>query len=190
MLAGASAVGLASLAYYGLGLSNQIGILDKSSTWPQFVRDRLRSTYTYFGGSLLFTAASAVAVARSPALMRLAMGNSLMAIIGSFVAVIGSGMLVRSIEYDPNSVGAKQLAWILHSAILGGLVAPLTLLGGPLLVRAAWYTAGVVGGLSLIAATAPSEKFLNMAGPLSIGLGVVFASSIGKCKFLVYFNIF
>ncbi len=46
-------------------------------------------------------------------------------------------------------------------------------------MRAAWYTAGVVGGLSIIAATAPSDKFLNMAGPLSVGLGLVFAASVG-----------
>jgi FtsH-binding integral membrane protein len=38
----------------------------------------------------------------------------------------------------------------------------------------------VVGGLSTIAATAPSEKFLNMSGPLSIGLGFVFASSLAS----------
>lgn len=60
------------------------------------------------------------------------------------------------------------------------MVAPFAMLGGPLLIRAAWMTAGVIGGLSAIAATAPSDKFLNMAGPLAIGLGVVFASSIGK----------
>jgi FtsH-binding integral membrane protein len=42
------------------------------------------------------------------------------------------------------------------------------------------YTAGVVGGLSTVAATAPSEKFLNMAGPLSIGLGLVFTSSLAS----------
>lgn len=36
-----------------------------------------------------------------------------------------------------------------------------------------------VGGLSAIAISAPSEKFLNMGGPLGIGLGVVFASSLG-----------
>lgn len=47
-------------------------------------------------------------------------------------------------------------------------------------MRAAWYTAGVVGGLSAVAATAPSDKFLNMAGPLSVGLGLVFAASVGK----------
>ena len=76
------------------------------------------------------------------------------------------------------------------------------ILGGPLLVRAAWYTAGAVGGeiwhyfeifdqkiiflltikkgLGAIAATAPSEKFLNMGGALAIGFGLVFASFIGK----------
>ena len=41
------------------------------------------------------------------------------------------------------------------------------------------YTAGVVGGLSTIAVCAPSEKFLNMGGPLAIGFGVVLASSLG-----------
>ena len=41
------------------------------------------------------------------------------------------------------------------------------------------YTAGVVGGLSTVAVCAPSEKFLNMGGPLAIGFGVVFCASIG-----------
>lgn len=34
-------------------------------------------------------------------------------------------------------------------------------------------------GLSTLAVCAPSEKFLNMGGPLAMGLGVVFVSSIG-----------
>ena len=42
------------------------------------------------------------------------------------------------------------------------------------------YTAGVVGALSLTAATAPSDKFLTMTGPLSIGLGVVCVSALGS----------
>ena len=50
---------------------------------------------------------------------------------------------------------------------------------GPLVARAALYTAGVVGALSLTAACAPSEKYLYMSGPLSLGLGVVFVASIG-----------
>ncbi len=46
--------------------------------------------------------------------------------------------------------------------------------------RAAWYTAGIVGGLSTIAVTAPSEKFLYMGGPLAMGFGAVFMASLGS----------
>jgi hypothetical protein len=42
------------------------------------------------------------------------------------------------------------------------------------------YTAGIVGGLSTVAVCAPSEKFLNMGGPLAIGFGAVFAASLGS----------
>ncbi len=61
--------------------------------------------------------------------------------------------------------------------IIYAMVVPLTI--GPLVARAALYTAGVVGGLSLTAACAPSQKYLYMSGPLSLGLGVVFVASIG-----------
>ncbi len=69
---------------------------------------------------------------------------------------------------------------MMHSGVMGAVVAPLAFLGGPLLIRAAWYTAGIVGGLSTVAMCAPSEKFLNMGGPLGIGFGFVLASSIGS----------
>ena len=64
--------------------------------------------------------------------------------------------------------------------ILGAVIAPICLLGGPILTRAAWYTAGMVGGLSTVAATAPSDKFLYMGGPLAMGFGVIFAASIAS----------
>ena len=35
-------------------------------------------------------------------------------------------------------------------------------------------------GLSTLAVCAPSDKFLNMGGPLAMGLGVVLVSSVGK----------
>ena len=54
------------------------------------------------------------------------------------------------------------------------------ILGGPILTRAAWYTAGMVGGLSTTAMCAPSDKFLNWGGPLAMGLGVVFCASLGS----------
>ena len=59
--------------------------------------------------------------------------------------MVGSGMICQSIPYR-EGFGAKQIAWLVHSAVVGSVIAPLTLLGGPLMIRAACYTAGVVGG--------------------------------------------
>jgi len=133
----------------------------------------------YFGASIGISAASAVAVFRTPAILNLVSRGGWMAMIGTMAVMIGSGMVARSIPYSPG-FGTKQLAWAAHSAILGAVIAPICFVGGPIILRAAWYTAGVVGGLSALAVCAPSEKFLTMGGPLAIGLGVVFASSIGS----------
>ncbi|XP_014773800.1 growth hormone-inducible transmembrane protein [Octopus bimaculoides] len=178
LVAGASVIGLGSLCYYGLGLSNEVGAIERAAIWPEIVQQRIRDTYLYFGGSIGITALSAMAVYRNPTMLNLMMKNSWLAIGATFAAMIGSSILVRSIPYQPG-VGAKQFAWMLHSGVVGAVIAPLCLLGGPVVVRAAWYTAGVVGGLSTLAMCAPSEKFLNMGGPLAAGLGVVFVSSIG-----------
>ena len=43
----------------------------------------------------------------------------------------------------------------------------------------------IISGLSTVAMCAPSEKFLNMGGPLAIGLGLVVASSLGTQIFYV-----
>merc|ERR1740131_820506 len=97
----------------------------------------------------------------------------------SIAAMIGSSMVARSIPYQPG-VGAKQMAWLAHCAVIGAVVAPICFLGGPILYRAAWYTAGMVGGLSTVAACAPSDKFLYMGGPLAMGFGVIFMASLAS----------
>lgn len=99
--------------------------------------------------------------------------------LGTFALMIGTGALTQSIEYQPG-IGPKQIAWALHCAVLGAVVAPMCFLGGPILTRAALYTAGIVGGLSTVAVCAPSDKFLYMGGPLAVGLGLVFASSLAS----------
>lgn len=136
----------------------------------------------YFGSSLALTAGSAMLAFRSPAIMNLVMRNGFIGLAISLGAMIGTGMIVQNIEYK-EGFGAKQIAWVAHTAVMGAMLAPLCFMGGPLLVKAAWYTAGVVGGLSTVAVCAPSEKFLTMGGPLAMGLGVVFVSSIGTMFF-------
>ena len=197
-VAGGAAVGLGALCFYGMGLSDQPGAVDRQHLWPDYVRRRIRDTYAYFGASVGVTAATAAAVFRTPALMRFASRQGWVALGVSVAALIGSGMVARSIPYE-EGLGAKQLAWLTHCAVLGFCVAPIASLGGQILVRAAWYTAGMVGGLStgkrnssivpiisldflflsIVAVCAPSDKFLNMGGALALGLGAVFAASLG-----------
>lgn len=178
-LAGGAAVGIGALCFYGLGLGTGTNTLENSHLWPQYVRQRISDSYFYLGSSLAVTAASAVAVFRTPALVNLAARGGWMSFLVTGALMIGSGALTRSIPYQPG-FGTKQMAWLAHSAIIGGVIAPLCFLGGPLMMRAAVYTAGIVGGMSTVAVCAPSDKFLYMGGPLAIGLGVVFASSVGS----------
>jgi len=178
-VAGASLVGLGGLMFYGLGFSNEIGAAEKAMIWPEHVKQRIRDTYMYFGASVGITAATATGIFRSPALMNIVMKQGWVALGVSIAAMIGSSMLVRSIPYQ-EGFGPKQLAWMGHCAVIGAVIAPICLLGGPILTRAAWYTAGVVGGLTTVAVTAPSDKFLYMGGPLAMGFGAVFMASIGS----------
>ncbi|XP_014284805.1 growth hormone-inducible transmembrane protein [Halyomorpha halys] len=178
-VAGGALCGIGALCYYGLGLAKKPGIIDQSMVWPDYVKQRIQATYIYLGGSLAFTGASAVAVFRSPVMLNIVSRGGFVAMAVSIAALIGTGEFCRSLSYEPG-FGPKQMAWILHTSVVGAVIAPICMLGGPILVRAAWYTAGIVGGLSAVAACAPSDKFLNMGGPLAIGLGAVFGASLGS----------
>ncbi|GMT25946.1 hypothetical protein PFISCL1PPCAC_17243 [Pristionchus fissidentatus] len=180
-VAGASALGIGALAYYGMGLSRERNILQDSATWPQYVRDRLTSTYGYLAASLGVTAGAGVMASRSAALMRMTAGGGMMVMFGTLALMIATGTIARSIPYE--NTMAKHAAWLVHAGVMGAVLAPLCFLGGPVLMRAAWYTAGIVAGLSTVAMTAPSEKFLMMGGPLAMGLGVVFVANIGSFFF-------
>jgi hypothetical protein len=78
----------------------------------------------------------------------------------------------------------QHLAWVGFNTAIAATLCPLGVLGGPLLVKAAMATGCVVGALSLIAATAPSDQFLKMGGGLSVGLGCLLAASVGMCNAL------
>jgi len=176
--AASSVTGIGMICYYAMKKSNDsFSIINKASVWPLYVRDRIHATYTYFAMSNVITAASAVAVFRNPILFQYATRATIPAVILGMVGVIGTGIVMRSIQYD-GSLGIKHVAWLLHCSTLGFVVAPVCMLGGQVIQRAALYTLGIVGGLSAVAVTAPSDKFLYMGVPLAMGLGLVFASSL------------
>lgn len=63
------------------------------------------------------------------------------------------------------------------------MMAPLAAVGGPLLMRAAIATGAIVGCISLTAASAPSQAYLSMTGPLAVGAGLVMGASLGSVFF-------
>lgn len=180
-VAGASVFGIGMLCYYGLGMSKEINAVDRSAVWPEYVRHRLQQTYGYLAGGVALTAMAGIAGARSPLVMSIASRGSLLAMVGWIAAMVGTSALTRSIPYKSKLL--KHSAWALHCGIMGAMLAPLCMLGGPAVLRAAWYTAGIAAGLSVTAMCAPSEKFLAMGGPLAMGLAVVFAANIGSFFF-------
>ena len=58
--------------------------------------------------------------------------------------MIGSSIACRSLPYEGGPMNAKHVMWMLHSGVVGCVIAPLMLAGGPLVLRAATYTAGNV----------------------------------------------
>lgn len=95
----------------------------------------------------------------------------------SLGGMVASSMIVRQI--DPNDTLLKYAGLALFNTVVGFTMTPLVLLGGPLLIRAAAVTGGIVGSLCIVAMNSPSDTFLSWAGPLSMGLGAVVISSLG-----------
>jgi hypothetical protein len=75
-IAGASAAGIIGIVYYGLGLSNEDGILEQSELWSEKVRNRINSTYKYVGNGLLITSLTAYFTSKSKKLFQIATSTS------------------------------------------------------------------------------------------------------------------
>ena len=82
-----------------------------------FLKRNFRDTYAYFGASIGLTAATAVGVFRTPALLNIVARGGLMALGVSIAAMIGTGVLARSIPYE-EGFSKKQLAWALHVSFI------------------------------------------------------------------------
>jgi len=173
--------GLGAVIYYGLGYRVQNGVIERNSGWPQYIKDRISATYGYFGSSLFITLCSAVSVASSPTLIRLKMKvNPTLVLFGAFSSIISCGSLVRSFPYMEDHLDKKHLAWVAYAGLLGAFVAPMILISGPLMIKAAWYTAGVVSAMSLLNEKPPkNDDFIIKAKPLLASLLAIFFSSVG-----------
>lgn len=77
-VAGAAGIGLGALCYYGFGLSKEASIHHNSMFWSNTVRERIHTTYGYFGGACAITALASAFVFHNPRLLELTTRNGWM----------------------------------------------------------------------------------------------------------------
>lgn len=199
----ASGLGIAALTTYGLFQGEAIqetrGLTDTQSTslygfeirqqaeqtyqgaYSSATRWKLAHAYGYFAGALGVTAASAVLLSRSPLAFKIHSNPWLFLAVGG-IGTIAAMFGTYAISYHESPV-AKHLMWGTFASLEGLCMAPITILGGPLIANAVLGTACIVGTISLITAVAPNENWRAYSSIYGIGLGVLLGASLGMMFF-------
>jgi FtsH-binding integral membrane protein len=173
-------IGVGTTAFSGRSEAAQA--IGADVVWPEYVKQRVHQTYGYVAMGLAGTATSALVMYRTGVAHRVASMNPWAFLGLSLVGTIGSMMVVQFTPYQEGSY-FKPAALMLFNTCMGASLCSLGFVGGPILLQAAAGTGLMVGSLSLVAANSPSDTFLWMAGPLTVGLGVVVVSSFGVMFF-------
>ena len=171
-------IGAGSLAYYGLGLSQAPGAVDKALAWPQYVKDRVKLTYSYHLASVGATAATTMAILRVPVAIFATVyfyqtGGFLALVVTMMVLSLTKGQ-VQSIPYS-SETSRKHVMWISYCSMVSAFLVPMCL-SGLMAMQVLLGTGGMAAVLSTVAVCAPSDEFLTIGGPLAMLSVVVFGA--------------
>ncbi|GAA5947651.1 hypothetical protein JCM3765_001019 [Sporobolomyces pararoseus] len=164
----------------GFGVAGAVALnfaLNRETRGPLsgFEGEYLRSTFKWTGAGLAITASTAYLAFTNGLVYRMMAMNPWVVMGGGLVLSIGSMYGVMSTAPDSP---AHYGCWAVFSAMQGLTLSPLCLVNPAIIGRAALYTAGAVGGISYVGATAKSDQYLWLGGPLLAGLGVLICSSL------------
>ena len=108
-------------------------------------------------------------------------GNGFMSLIATIAGMIGLQMATRAAPYEAEGLNlAKNGLFAAHAAFMGFVIAPMVAMYGDVVTQAALYTAGIVGGISAVGWTAPSNEFMKIQGPLAMAFGAVFIAAMAS----------
>ncbi|KAF5027713.1 hypothetical protein F66182_197 [Fusarium sp. NRRL 66182] len=144
---------------------------------PVYEREYLNNTFLHTGLGIGIIGLTARQMVQTGFVYRIMVTNPWVVGIGglalSFATMIGT----RSIS--PDNYIPKYALWTAFNATQAAFVAPLLAFVPPaLLGRAGLYTIAMMGGLSIVGATAKQEKYLYIGGPLLAGAAIVAASGL------------
>ncbi|KAI6135492.1 Bax inhibitor family protein [Pisolithus croceorrhizus] len=139
-------------------------------------RSYLHDSFQYTAGGLALTALTARGMFKAGLPFRMMVANP-WAVLG--VSLVGSIGTMMGVYFTPPEKSVqKHLFWAAFNVCQGATLSPIFFFSPAILARAALYTCGVVGALSYVGATAKTEKYLYMGGPLLAGVTVVALSSV------------
>ncbi|EEU48870.1 uncharacterized protein NECHADRAFT_57678 [Fusarium vanettenii 77-13-4] len=144
---------------------------------PVYEREYLNNTFLHTGLGIGIIGLTARQMVQTGFVYRIMVTNPWVVGIGglalSFATMIGT----RSIS--PDNYIPKYALWTAFNATQAAFVAPLlAFVPGALIARAGLYTVAMMGGISIVGATAKQEKYLYIGGPLLAGAAIVAASGL------------
>ncbi|KAL5536013.1 hypothetical protein ACEPAF_4107 [Sanghuangporus sanghuang] len=139
-------------------------------------RSYLNESFRYMGGGLAIVAATARLMFKNGFAVRVMAANP-WAVLGLSL-VGGIGTILGVFYTPPENTLLKHTFWVGFNVCQAATLSPLFFFNPAILSRAALYTAGVIGSLAYVGATAKNETYLYMGGPLLAGLTVVALSSL------------
>ena len=139
-----------------------------------YERSYLNDTFAHTGLGLGVIAVTARALHQSGWSLRLMSANPWLVIGGSLAVSIGTMIATRNTS--PDNYIQKYGLWTGFNIAQAAVLSPLMALHPALLARAGLYTVAMMGSLTFVGATAKTDKYLYVGGPLLAGLAVVAVS--------------
>jgi len=147
---------------------------------PIRVRNRIYKTYAYFAASIGITGFSAYCFFKytrqsQRTLLRMHK-HPKWYLFTSLISSIGLLFATKMTNYHGRPI-LKHLLWIAMHIHEGAFLSVLGFLGGDIVMKAAIYTAAILGGISLLSASASDESVLKWGAFLGVGLGCLMGMS-------------
>ncbi|GAQ39059.1 hypothetical protein AtubIFM56815_007568 [Aspergillus tubingensis] len=138
---------------------------------PPFERSYLNETFMHTGLGIGIIGIAARALHTNGWSYRL-MAASPWAVIGlGLVASVGT--MYGTLYTNPDNYVQKYGLWAAFNVTQAALLSPLMFMHPAILARAGLYTAGMMGAIAFVGATAKQEKYMYLGAPLLAGVTIV-----------------
>ncbi|KAF2638798.1 hypothetical protein P280DRAFT_470840 [Massarina eburnea CBS 473.64] len=143
---------------------------------PDFERQYLNDTFLHTGLGIGIIGVAARALHMNGWSFRLMSANPWLVLGAGLVGSIGT--MYGTMATRPENYVQKYALWAGFNVMQAALLSPLLFMQPAILARAGLYTAGMMGSIAFVGATAKQEKYLYLGGPLLAGVAIVALSGL------------